>query len=165
MAFGRFPHKKGKLGPKCKALIEKSLKCLGLEEHEHAYIDTLSGGQLQRAFIGLILCQDSDYILLDEPLNNLDMKYSVQVMQLMRHLVDDLGKTVVVILHDINYADRVVALKNGQVFMNDTVDQFLQKTVIDVLYDTDVEIIQHNNQAFCLYYNKTSESYPEEMIV
>ena len=169
MAFGRFPHKKGKLGPKCKALIEKSLTCLGLEEYEHAYIDTLSGGQLQRAFIGLILCQDSDYILLDEPLNNLDMKYSVQIMQLMRHLVDDLRKTVVVILHDINYAaayaDRVVAFKNGQVFMNDTVDQFLQKPVIDALYDTDVEIIQHNNQAFCLYYNKTLESYPEEMIV
>ena len=106
---------------------------------------------------------------LDEPLNNLDMKYSVQIMQLMRHLVDDLGKTVVVILHDINYAaayaDRVVAFKNGQVFMNDTVDQFLQKPVIDALYDTDVEIIQHNNQAFCLYYNKTLESYPEEMIV
>ena len=130
MAFGRFPHKKGKLGPKCKALIEKSLKCLGLEEHEHAYIDTLSGGQLQRAYIGLILCQDSDYILLDEPLNNLDMKYSVQIMQLMRNLVDDLEKTVVVILHDINYAaayaDRVVAFKNGQVFMNGTVDENIE---------------------------------------
>ena len=150
-------------------MIEKSLTCLGLEEYEQAYLDTLSGGHLQRAYIGLILCQDSDYILLDEPLNNLDMKYSVQIMQLMRHLVDDLGKTVVVILHDINYAaayaDQVVAFKNGEIFMNDTVDQLLQKPVIDALYDTDVEIIQHKDQAFCLYYNKTLGSYPEEMIV
>ena len=77
-----------------------------------------------------MLCQDSDYILLDEPLNNLDMKYSVQIMQLMRNLVDDLEKTVVVILHDINYAaayaDRVVAFKNGQVFMNGTVDENIE---------------------------------------
>ena len=77
-----------------------------------------------------MLCQDSDYILLDEPLNNLDMKYSVQIMQLMRNLVDDLEKTVVVILHDINYAaayaDRVVAFKNGQVVMNGTVDENIE---------------------------------------
>ena len=77
-----------------------------------------------------MLCQDSDYILLDEPLNNLDMKYSVQIMQLMRNLLDDLEKTVVVILHDINYAaayaDRVVAFKNGQVFMNGTVDENIE---------------------------------------
>lgn len=168
MAFGRFPHKKGKLGLKCHELIQTSLKWLGLKDYEHAYIDTLTGGQLQRAFIGLVLCQDSDYILLDEPLNNLDMKYSVQIMQLLRHLVDHLGKTVVVILHDINYAaayaDHVVAFKEGKIFMDDTVDKLLQKPIIDDLYDTDVEIIQHSNQSFCLYYTKSSESFQKEIM-
>ena len=69
------------------------------------------------------------------------MKYSVQIMQLMRHLVDDLEKTVVVILHDINYAaayaDRVVAFKNGQVFMNDTVDENIEvsKHEMEISYE------------------------------
>ena len=56
------------------------------------YIDTLSGGQLQRAYIAMILAQDTDYILLDEPLNNLDMNYAVQMMQILKRLVDELGK-------------------------------------------------------------------------
>ena len=163
LAFGRYPHKKGHIGPKCKRLIQQSLEWLGLEEYEHAYINTLSGGQLQRAFIGLVLCQDTDYILLDEPLNNLDMKYSVQIMKILRHLVDEYGRTVVVIVHDINYAaayaDNIVAFKNGQILMDDTVEKVFQKPVIDELYDTDVEIIQHQNQPYCLYYNKSTTSF------
>ena len=95
LAFGRFPHKKGKIGPKCRQLINDSLKYLGLEELEHTYLSELSGGQLQRAFIGMVLCQDTDYILLDEPLNNLDMKYGVQIMNILRDLVDNMGRTVV----------------------------------------------------------------------
>ena len=82
---------------------------------QHDYLDELSGGQRQRAFIAMVIAQDTDYILLDEPLNNLDMKHSVQIMKILRRLVDDLGKTVVIVLHDINfasvYSDRIVALK------------------------------------------------------
>lgn len=163
MAFGRFPHEKSHIGPKCRELIQQSLEWLGLEEYEHAYLSTLSGGQLQRAFIGLVLCQDTDYILLDEPLNNLDMKYSVQIMKILRYLVDHLGRTVVVIVHDINYAaayaDNIVAFKDGQILMDDAVENVFQKPIIDQLYDTNVEIIQHNNQPYCLYYNEPSLSF------
>lgn len=163
MAFGRFPHKKGAIGPKCRKLIQNSLEWLGLKEYENAYLNTLSGGQLQRAFIGLALCQDTDYILLDEPLNNLDMKYSVQIMKILRYLVDHLGRTVVVILHDINYAatyaDQIVAFKDGQVFVDDTVENVFKKPIIDQLYNTDVEIIHHENQYYCLYYNESSPAF------
>lgn len=161
MAFGRFPHRKGRIGPKCRELIQNSLEWLGLEEYKHAYLNSLSGGQLQRAYIGLVLCQDTDYILLDEPLNNLDMKYSVEIMKILRYLVDELGRTVVVVLHDINYAaayaDNIIAFKNGSVFINDSVENVLQKPIIDELFDTDVEIIEHNNQRYCLYYNDSLE--------
>ena len=58
---------------------------------QHDYLDELSGGQRQRAFIAMVIAQDTDYILLDEPLNNLDMKHSVQIMKILRRLVDDLG--------------------------------------------------------------------------
>src|SRR5690606_41429981 len=71
------------------------------------------------AFIAMVIAQDTEYILLDEPLNNLDMKHSVQIMKILRRLVNELGKTVIIVLHDINfasvYSDRIVALKDGKV--------------------------------------------------
>ena len=57
---------------------------MNLDDIRHQYIDNLSGGQRQRAYIAMTLAQDTDYILLDEPLNNLDMKHSVQIMQVLR---------------------------------------------------------------------------------
>lgn len=86
-----------------------------LHEIENQFLDELSGGQRQRAFIAMVIAQDTEYILLDEPLNNLDMKHSVQIMKVLRRLVDELGKTVILVIHDINfasfYSDYVVALK------------------------------------------------------
>lgn len=67
----------------------------------------------------MVIAQDTEYILLDEPLNNLDMKHSVQIMKVLRRLVEELGKTVVIVIHDINfasvYSDNIVALKNGKI--------------------------------------------------
>lgn len=163
LAFGRFPHKKGKIGPKCRELIRHSLKYLGLEDLEHTYLTDLSGGQLQRAFIGMVLCQDTEYILLDEPLNNLDMKYGVQIMNILRNLVDDLGRTVVVVLHDINYAatyaDHIIAFKNGEKFIDGLTERVVKKSVIDELFDMDIEIIEHNRQKYCLYYKDRSNRF------
>lgn len=162
-AFGRFPHMKGKIGPKCRELIKQSLKYLGMEEYEHTYLKDLSGGQLQRAFIGMVLCQDTDYILLDEPLNNLDMKYSVQIMNILRNLVDEMGRTVVIVLHDINfaaaYADQIIAFKEGEKFIDDLSTSVIQKTVIDELFDMNVEVIEHNHQNYCLYYQDRKQFF------
>ncbi|MBM0260496.1 ATP-binding cassette domain-containing protein, partial [Micromonospora sp. 4G55] len=63
------------------------------------FLDTLSGGQKQRAFIAMIIAQDTEFIMFDEPLNNLDMKHSVQIMQLMKNLVKDFNKSIAVVLH------------------------------------------------------------------
>ncbi len=76
--FGRFPYTKGKLTTKDQKIVQESLEHLGLEEIADQSIDTLSGGQLQRAYIAMVLAQDTDYILLDEPLSNLDTKLAVQ---------------------------------------------------------------------------------------
>lgn len=157
VSFGRFPYTKGRLGPECKKMINQSLDYLGLEELQERYIDTLSGGQLQRALIAMVLCQDTDYILLDEPLNNLDMAFGVQMMQTLRKLVDELGKTVITVIHDINYAanyaDNIVAMKDGQLFASGTVDEMISKEVLDDLYGMDVEIIENKGKKFCLYYD------------
>ena len=99
--------------------VDEAIRYLNLEEIQHQYLDQLSGGQQQRAYIAMVVAQDTEYILLDEPLNNLDMKHAVQIMKILRRLVDELGKTVVIVIHDINfascYSDHIVALKDGKV--------------------------------------------------
>src|SRR5690606_10582163 len=84
------------------------------------FLDELSGGQRQRAYIAMVLCQNTRYILFDEPLNNLDMAHAVGMMKLLRQAVQDAGKTVVVVLHDINfassYADHIIAMKGGALY-------------------------------------------------
>lgn len=157
VSFGRFPYTKGRLNANCLGKVEKALSYLGLKDLQYQYIDTLSGGQLQRALIAMVLCQDTDYILLDEPLNNLDMSYGVKMMRTIRQLVDDLNKTVVVVVHDINYAaayaDNIIAMKDGQLFKTGTVDEVITKPVLDELFEMDVEILEKNNKKMVLYYN------------
>lgn len=156
VSFGRFPYTKGRLNQHCYNVIEKSLNYMGLNELSNQYINTLSGGQLQRAMIAMVLAQDTDYILLDEPLNNLDMKYSVQMMKTMRGMVDDLGKTVITVIHDINfaaaYADNIIAMKEGKLFGSGTVDEMVTKEIIEELFEINIDIIEKESKKFVLYY-------------
>ena len=82
--FGRFPYSKGRMKKEDYEQVEYALDLLQLQSIRHRNIKTLSGGQRQRAYIAMTIAQDTDYILLDEPLNNLDMKHSVQIMQTLR---------------------------------------------------------------------------------
>lgn len=157
VSFGRFPYSKGRLNDEDEKMVDQSIEYMDLKEMENSYLDELSGGQRQRAFIAMVIAQDTDYILLDEPLNNLDMKHSVQIMKILRRLVDDLGKTVVIVLHDINfasvYSDRIVALKNGRVVKDGTTEEIIQSAALKEIYDMDIPIQQMNNCRICVYFN------------
>ncbi len=157
VAFGRFPHSKGRLTEMDQEKITKALTFLGLLDLAEENIDTLSGGQLQRAYIAMVLAQDTDYIFLDEPLNNLDMNHAVQLMKTIRQLVDEKGKTVIIVLHDINfaasYADEIVAMKNGKIFKTGTTDEIIEKEVLDELYDMSIRVCELEGKRFCLYFN------------
>src|SRR5699024_3590156 len=87
VSFGRFPYSRGHLTDEDEKYIEQALQYMNLIDIKDSYLDELSGGQRQRAFIAMVIAQDTDYILLDEPLNNLDMKHSVQIMKTLRQLV------------------------------------------------------------------------------
>ena len=106
----------------------------------------------------MTIAQDTDYILLDEPLNNLDMKHSVQIMQTLRRLCKDLNKTIVIVLHDINfascYSDDIIALKNGEIVKADTKDNVIQAEILKQLYEMDVHIEEIRGQRICLYYDE-----------
>ncbi|MDW0117992.1 ATP-binding cassette domain-containing protein [Sporosarcina thermotolerans] len=157
VSFGRFPYSRGKLNAEDIRIIEQAMDYMGLMDMQHDYMDELSGGQRQRAFIAMTIAQDTDYILLDEPLNNLDMKHSVQIMKILRRLVDDLGKTVVIVLHDINfasvYSDRIVALKNGRVVRDGPTEEIINSDALKEIYDMDIPIKKMNNCNICVYFN------------
>ena len=156
VAFGRFPHSKGRLTPEDLQKIDESLAYLHLQDLADRYLDEVSGGQRQRAFVAMVMCQDTDYVLLDEPLNNLDMHHAVGMMKLLRQLVDEKGKTVVVVVHDINfastYSDHIIAMRNGQLAYEGSVETIIEETVLRDLYKLPVQVHSMNGQRICTYY-------------
>lgn len=157
VAFGRFPYGQGKLGPEDWEIVDEAIAFSGLQDEKDSYLDELSGGQRQRAFIAMIIAQDTDYILLDEPLNNLDMKHSVQVMKTLRRLVEEKGKTILLVIHEINfaaqYSDHIIAMKNGEIFYDDSMEKVIQKNVLKDIFDLDFDIIERDGKKICNYFN------------
>ncbi|MBO0458649.1 ATP-binding cassette domain-containing protein [Enterococcus hulanensis] len=157
VGFGRFPYSKGRMTVEDQDMIDYALEKLGLVEMADEMIDTLSGGQLQRAYIAMILAQDTEYILLDEPLNNLDMNHAVQLMKTLRRLVEDEHKTILLVIHDINfaatYADEIVAMKNGAIFAHGTMEEMIHPHILNALYDMEIKICELDGKRFCMYFN------------
>lgn len=156
VSFGRFPYSKGRLNEEDHNAIAHAIDYMNLNELKHKQIHLLSGGQRQRAYIAMTLAQDTDYILLDEPLNNLDMKHSVQIMQVLRQLVEKLGKTVVIVIHDINfascYADNIISMQQGKLIAEGTVDNIMRTDVLADIYDMHIPIQQINGQRIATYF-------------
>ncbi|UGB31529.1 iron ABC transporter ATP-binding protein [Metabacillus sp. B2-18] len=157
VAFGRYPYSKGRLTAEDETFVDQAIDYMNLADMQDKFLDELSGGQKQRAFIAMVIAQDTDYVLLDEPLNNLDMKHSVQIMKILRRLVDELGKTVVIVLHDINfasvYSDRIVALKNGRLMKNGLTHEIINSDALREIYDMDIPVQEQNGCRICVYFN------------
>lgn len=143
--FGRFPYSKGRLTREDEEIISKYIDFLDLTDLEDRYLDELSGGQRQRAYVAMVLCQETEYVLLDEPLNNLDVARSVQMMEYLRHVADEFGRTILTVLHDINfaakYSDRICAMKDGQIAAFGTVEEVMNPALLTDIFETNIEII------------------------
>ncbi|MEF2968293.1 ABC transporter ATP-binding protein [Paenibacillus sp. M1] len=154
--FGRFPYSQGRLTKEDEAYVEEAIRYMELEPMRNKYLDELSGGQKQRAFIAMVIAQNTEYVLLDEPLNNLDMRHSVQIMKVLRRLVDELGKTVVLVIHDINfascYSDNIVALKDGVVIKQGTTEEIMNPAVLREVYDMDIPIHEIGGNRIGVYF-------------
>ena len=156
VSFGRFPHSQGNLTKEDTKYIDEAIGYMKLEDMQHRYLDQLSGGQRQRAYIAMVIAQNTQYILLDEPLNNLDMKHSVEIMKILRGLVDDLGKTIVIVIHDINfascYSDQIVALKDGKIVAEGATEKIISQEVLEEIYELDFNIHEIENMKMCVYF-------------
>lgn len=157
ISFGRFPYNRGKLTKEDHRIVEEAIEQMELNDLRETSIHALSGGQLQRVYIAMILAQDTDYILLDEPLNNLDLNHANQMMHLLKKLVEEHHKTVVIVLHDINFAagfaDYIVAMKDGKIFSQGTTEKVIQPEVLNRLYGMDVKICEIEGRRFCMYFH------------
>ncbi|MCQ0986033.1 iron ABC transporter ATP-binding protein [Jiella marina] len=155
IGFGRFPHSKGRLTPTDYEKIEEALTFLDLLPFADRFLDEMSGGQRQRAFVAMVLAQDTRAILLDEPLNNLDMRHAVAMMRLMRRAADELGKIVVVVLHDINfacaYADRIIAMQGGRIVVDGPVEEVVSEETIEAVFGLPVMVRDVEGQRTCLF--------------
>lgn len=156
VAFGRYPHSKGRLTIDDKAHVERALDYMALTELQHRFLDELSGGQRQRAFVAMVLCQDTDYLLLDEPLNNLDMKHSASMMKLLRRASNELGKTIVLVLHDINfaghYSDQIVAMRDGRVVRQGPPAEVITPDALREIYDMEIQVREIDGKPLALFY-------------
>ncbi|MFS8542952.1 MAG: ATP-binding cassette domain-containing protein, partial [Limnochordales bacterium] len=156
VAFGRFPHSQGRLTKADEAAVNRALAAMELWDIQHKLLDQLSGGQRQRAFIAMVVAQETDYVFLDEPLNNVDMRHAVQVMKLLRRLVDEEGRAVVVVMHDINlavhYSDHVVALKEGGVVYDGPARDVMEPATLKDVFDIDVAVGEIQSCRVCVYF-------------
>ncbi len=156
VGFGRYPYSKGRLNKDDLVYINRALEFLNLTEYKDRFLDELSGGQRQRAYVAMVLCQDTEYVLLDEPLNNLDMKHAVTMMKQLRRAADELGKTIVIVIHDINfasvYSDYILAMKDGQLVYQGSPKKIMNSAILEEIFDTPVKIENIHNQNIAIYY-------------
>lgn len=156
VTFGRFPYSGGHNTAEDEAIIDKALAYMELQDIQDQFIDELSGGQRQRAYIAMVIAQDTEYVLLDEPTNNLDIYHASNMMKIVRRLCDELGKTVVLVLHEINYAafysDYICAFVDGKIAKFGTVEEVMTKENLSQIYKVDFEIMEIEGRPLSIYY-------------
>jgi len=144
--------------------VLEALHLTGTAEFAHQTVDSLSGGQRQRCWIAMALAQQTPVILLDEPTTFLDLRYQVEILELLQTLTRDHGRTVVVVLHDlnfaVNYADTLVFLKQGRlqgvIHEGDSCTPALIKNVFDV--DVQMSINPLTGKPFFMPFRKPAGS-------
>lgn len=144
VSFGRYPYHKGRPTSEDHARIDTALEDFDLAPLADRVLDTLSGGQRQRAYVAMTYAQDTDFILLDEPLNNLDISASRSLMQTLRRMSQDKARTVVVVMHDLNYAcayaDHLVALTNGHISAEGHPSEVVTNGFLSSVFATDAQV-------------------------
>lgn len=145
VSFGRYPYNRGRPTADDDAKVMQALEVFGLSALKDRSLDTLSGGQKQRAQIAMIFAQDTDYVLLDEPLNNLDIAAARSLMQTLQRMCADHQKTIVIVLHDINvasrYADHVIAMQNGCVMRQGCPAEIVDAALLHEVFGTDAPVV------------------------
>lgn len=145
VAVGRYPYTGmlGILSPKDKEKINEALYLVGAWELRDKNFSQISDGQLQRIMLARAICQEPEIIVLDEPTSFLDIRFAIEILDILRRMADERGVTVIMSLHELNYAKRVsdlvMCIKEGRVLYFDAPEVVFKKNIISHLYDISIE--------------------------
>lgn len=158
VSYGRLPYLNyyKNLNKEDNQIIEWALSTTHIKEYENCLLSNLSGGQQQRVWLAMALVQKTPILLLDEPTTYLDVKYQIEILNLIKQLNRDYQITIIMVHHDINqaiyYSDEIVAMKDGKVLFQGEAKEVINEKVLKDLYDFDLEIVNHNDQKIVLNY-------------
>ena len=146
--MGRAPHQKrfADVNENDKRHVNRAMKltdCYDLKEREVSY---LSGGEAQRVITARAIAQDTDWLILDEPTSNLDVKHQIDLMEALVKLKEEKSKTIIAVLHDINiaarYCNQIIMMKNGKIHSNGMTETVLTKKNLSDVYGINFEIVE-----------------------
>jgi iron complex transport system ATP-binding protein len=163
VAYGRFPHKRGfgSLKREDFEIIRESLRIAGIDNFHDRLLADLSGGQRQRAWIAMTLCQKTEFMLLDEPTTYLDMAHQMEILTLLAALNRREGRTVVMVLHELNnasrFADHILAMKDGTVLAEGPPEKVVTRENLRDIYQIEAELVPDakTGKPVCLSYENT----------
>lgn len=161
VSYGRFPYQKGfgNLSKQDKTIIDWALEVTGTKDFRYKTVDALSGGQRQRVWIAMALAQDTDIIFLDEPTTYLDMAHQLEVLELLQQLNRNEGKTIIMVLHDLNqaarFSDHLLAMSNGKLIKSGNAEEVITTEVLRDVFQIDAVITEdpRTNKPMCITYN------------
>ncbi|MEW5549923.1 ABC transporter ATP-binding protein [Peribacillus frigoritolerans] len=161
VSYGRFPYQKGfgRLTQKDYDVIDWALEVTGTKDFKFRPVDALSGGQRQRVWIAMALAQETEIIFLDEPTTYLDMAHQLEVLELLQRLNVEQGRTIVMVLHDLNqaarFADYIIALKDGEIVKAGDCEEVITHEVLKEVFHIDAVIGRDHrtNKPMCSTYN------------
>ncbi|WP_086826844.1 ABC transporter ATP-binding protein [Allokutzneria sp. NRRL B-24872] len=147
VARGRHPHQAWyrQWSSDDEGAVSEALRMTGMLEFSERTLDQLSGGQRQRAWISMALAQGTDLLLLDEPTTYLDLAHQVDVLDLVQQLHDQAGRTVIMVLHDLNlaarYSDRLIAMRDGKIVAQGDPKDVLTEQLLSDVFDLDARVV------------------------
>ncbi|MBM7583519.1 iron complex transport system ATP-binding protein [Bacillus pakistanensis] len=173
VSYGRFPHQNGfgRLTKKDYEVIHWALEVTGTQEYKYRLVDSLSGGQRQRVWIAMALAQETEIIFLDEPTTYLDMAHQLEVLELLQKLNVEQGRTIVMVLHDLNqaarFADYIIALKDGEIVKVGNCEEVINHNVLKKVFQIDAEIGRdpRTNKPMCMTYNLLKGEHKNEKAI
>jgi len=147
VAQGRFPHQSllRQWSREDARAVDAAMAAADVAQFADRPVSDLSGGQRQRCWIAMVLAQETDIILLDEPTTFLDLKVQIELMQLLRRIAHDDGRTLVIVLHELNvaaaFADLLVMMKNGQLFAEGPVETAFTAEALAEVFGLEASVI------------------------
>jgi len=169
VSYGRFPHRRWLRGahPDDAAMVQWALQVTGVEELAERPINSLSGGQQQRAWIAMTLAQGADVLLLDEPTSHLDTCHQLEVMELLAQLNRTEGKTIIMVLHDLNlaarYAHHMLAIKDGRIAAAGSPNEVMTEHILHSVFGIRAHVLSDpiTHSPMCVaYLDKTTAVLP-----